>query len=159
LFMLVYYRFPGAVAALALVIYALLNLALYKLLPVTLTLPGIAGFLLSTGMAVDANILVFERMKEELRGGRKLQTAVEAGFSRAWTSIRDSQISILISCLVLYLFGTSFGASIVKGFALTLAIGTIVNVFTAVVATRTFLRLLFHLTGDWLSSRRFLLGI
>ena len=159
LFMLVYYRFPGLLADLALVLYALLNLALYKLAPVTLTLPGIAGFLLSAGMAVDANILVFERMKEELRGGRSLRAAAEAGFSRAWTSIRDSQISILISCAVLYFFGTSFGASMVRGFAVTLAIGTVVNIFTAVVATRTFVRLAFHLAGDWLRSRRWLLGV
>lgn len=159
LFMLVYYRLPGFLAAVALLLYAALNLALYKLAPVTLTLPGIAGFLLSAGMAVDANILVFERMKEELRSGRSLRAAAEAGFSRAWTSIRDSQISILISCAVLYFFGTNFGASIVRGFAVTLAIGTAINLFTAVVATRTFVRLTFHLAGDWLRSRRWLLGV
>jgi protein-export membrane protein SecD len=159
LFMLIYYRLPGGLADVALVIYALLNLALYKLLPVTLTFPGIAGFLLSAGMAVDANILVFERMKEELRAGRGLRAAAEAGFSRAWTSIRDSQVSTLIVCAVLYFFGTNFGASMVKGFALTLAIGTVINLFTAVVATRTFVRLLFHLAGDWLRSRRWLLGV
>ncbi len=159
LFMLVYYRLPGGLADIALLIYAALNLAIYKLAPITLTLPGIAGFLLSAGMAVDANILVFERMKEELRAGRSLGTAIEVGFSRAWTSIRDSQISTLIVCAVLYFFGTNFGASMVKGFALTLAIGTLVNVFTAVVATRTFTRLVFHLASDWLRSRRWLLGV
>ncbi|HHS98056.1 MAG TPA: protein translocase subunit SecD [Chloroflexi bacterium] len=159
LFMLVYYRLPGSLADVALIIYALLNLAIYKLAPVTMTLPGIAGFLLSAGMAVDANILVFERMKEELRVGRSLRTAIEAGFERAWTSIRDSQISTLIVCAVLYFFGTNFGASMVKGFAITLAIGTVINIFTAVVATRTFIRTVFHLAGEWIRSRRWLLGV
>jgi len=159
LFMLVYYRLPGLMAALALVAYALLNLALYKTVPVTLTLPGIAGFLLSAGMAVDANILVFERMKEELRAGRSLRLAVEAGFGRAWTSIRDSQFSTLIVCAVLYYFGGNFGASVVKGFAVTLAIGTLVNLFTAVVATRTLIRFMFRVAGEQLASRRWLLGV
>jgi protein-export membrane protein SecD len=159
LFMLIYYRLPGGLADIALLIYAALNLAVYRLAPVTLTLPGIAGFLLSAGMAVDANILVFERMKEELRAGKSLERSIEAGFSRAWTSIRDSQISTLLVCLVLYIFGNSFGASVVKGFALTLAIGTLTNLFTAVVATRTFIRLVFALAGDWLEERRWLLGV
>jgi protein-export membrane protein SecD len=159
LFMLVYYRLPGSLADVALLIYALLNLAVYKLAPVTLTLPGIAGFLLSAGMAVDANILVFERMKEELRTGRSLRTAIEAGFDRAWTSIRDSQASTLIVCAVLYFFGTNFGASMVKGFAITLAIGTLINLFTAVVVTRTFIRAVFHLAGGWIQSQRWLLGV
>ncbi|MFN3762490.1 MAG: protein translocase subunit SecD [Anaerolineae bacterium] len=159
LFMLVYYRVLGSAADLALLLYAVLNLALYKLVPVTLTLPGIAGFLLSAGMAVDANILVFERMKEEMRSGRSLRAAMEAGFSRAWTSIRDSQVSILIACAVLYLFGTNFGASMVKGFALTLAIGTLINLFTAIVVTRTFLRMALHLAGNWLQNRRWLLSV
>lgn len=159
LFMLVYYRILGGTADLALLLYAALNLALYKLIPVTLTLPGIAGFLLSAGMAVDANILVFERMKEEIRAGRSLRAALEAGFSRAWTSIRDSQIAILIACAVLYFFGTNFGASPVKGFALTLAIGTAINLFTAIVVTRTLLRTLLRLTGNWLQSRRWLLSV
>ncbi|MBO9371224.1 MAG: protein translocase subunit SecD [Chloroflexi bacterium] len=159
LFMLVYYRALGGVADLALLLYAALNLALYKLAPVTLTLPGIAGFLLSAGMAVDANILVFERMKEEIRAGRSLRAALETGFNRAWTSIRDSQISILIACAVLYFFGTNFGASMVKGFALTLAIGTMINLFTAIVVTRTFLRTLFRLAGNWLRTRRWLLSV
>ncbi len=159
LFMLVYYRLLGGTADLALLLYAALNLALYKLAPVTMTLPGIAGFLLSAGMAVDANILVFERMKEELRAGRTLRAALEAGFSRAWTSIRDSQISILIACAVLYFFGSNFGASMVKGFAITLAIGTLINLFTAIVATRTLLRTLFRLAGPALNARRWLLGV
>ena len=147
LFMLLYYRLPGLLADLALTIYALIVFAIYKvgipgLFPyVTLTLPGIAGFILSVGMAVDANILIFERMKEELRSGRTLMLAVEAGFQRAWPSIRDSNISTLITCAILLWYGASFGASIVAGFALTLAIGVLISLFTAVTVTRTFLRL------------------
>lgn len=159
LFMFVYYRLPGALADVALVIYVLLNFALYKLIPITLTLPGIAGFILSAGMAVDANILIFERVKEELRGGRRLSVAVEIGFTRAWPSIRDGQLSTLIICAVLFLFGTNFGASIVKGFAITLAIGTVVNVLTAVFATRTFIRLTAASAGEWLAQRSWLLGV
>lgn len=159
LFMLVYYRVLGGTADLALLLYAALNLALYKLVPVTMTLPGIAGFLLSAGMAVDANILVFERMKEEIRAGRSPRAAMEAGFNRAWTSIRDSQISILIACAVLYLFGTNFGASMVKGFAITLAIGTVINLFTALVVTRTLLRMILRLAGNWLQRHRWLLSV
>ncbi len=113
--MLIYYRLPGLLADLALILYGLFNLALYKLIPVTLTLPAITGFILSTGMAVDANILVFERMKEELRAGRSLGSAIEAGFSRAWTSIRDSNISTLITCAILFYFGSTFGAGAVQG--------------------------------------------
>ncbi len=147
LFMLLYYRLPGLLADLALTVYALIVFAIYKagvpgIFPyVTLTLPGIAGFILSVGMAVDANILIFERMKEELRAGRTLALAIEAGFQRAWPSIRDSNISTLITCGILLWFGASFGASIVAGFALTLAIGVLVSLFTAVTVTRTFLRL------------------
>ena len=159
LFMLIYYRLPGGLADAALIIYVLLNFALYKLAPITLTLPGIAGFMLSTGMAVDANILIFERMKEELRHGRKLITAIEIGFSRAWPSIRDSQLSTLIICAILFFFGTNFGASIVKGFAITLAIGTVVNIFTAVFATRTFVRQVAVSAGEWLAKRQWLLGV
>ena len=148
LFMLLYYRLPGLLADIALVIYALIVFAIYKfgipgLFPyVTLTLPGIAGFILSVGMAVDANILIFERMKEELRSGRTLSMAVESGFQRAWSSIRDSNISTLITCGILFWFGTTFGASIVAGFALTLAIGVLISLFTAITVTRTFLRLI-----------------
>lgn len=147
LFMLLYYRLPGLLADIALTIYSLIVFAIYKFgVPgvfdyVTLTLPGIAGFILSVGMAVDANILIFERMKEELRAGRTLQMAIEAGFQRAWSSIRDSNASTLITCAILLWFGASFGASIVAGFALTLAIGVLVSLFTAVTVTRTFLRL------------------
>ena len=159
LFMLIYYRLPGFLADLALIIYALLNLAVFKLLPVTLTLPGITGFLLSTGMAVDANILIFERMKEELRAGRTLAAAIGAGFDRAWSAIRDSQISTLIVCIILYFFGSNFGASIVKGFAITLAIGTMINVFTAITVTRTFILFTFDLAGEALRDKEWLLGI
>ena len=110
-------------AVLALGVYTLLTLAVFKLWPVTLTLAGIAGFILSIGMAVDANILVFERLREELRAGKTVRAAMEAGFERAWSSIRDSNVSTLITCGILYWFGTNFGASIIVGFALTLAIG------------------------------------
>jgi preprotein translocase subunit SecD len=140
LFMLLYYRFPGLLADAALLIYASLVLALFKSIPVVLTLPGIAGFILSVGMAVDANILIFERMKEELRAGKGLRLAVEQGFTRAWPSIRDSNSSTLITCAILFWFGAYFGASIVKGFALTLGIGVLVSMFTAIIVTRTFLR-------------------
>lgn len=165
LFMLVYYRVPGFLADLALAIYALLNFAVYKFgLPplfgyVTLTLPGIAGFLLSTGMAVDANILIFERMREELRSGRSLGAAIEAGFNRAWTSIRDSNISTIITCAILFYFGSTFGASMVKGFALTLIIGVMTSMFTAVTVTRTFVHFAFDVFGDSLRGKRWLLGI
>ena len=159
LFMLIYYRLPGGLADAALIIYVLINFALYKLMPITLTLPGIAGFILSSGMAVDANILIFERMKEELRRGRRLATAVEIGFSRAWPSIRDGQLSTLIICAILFFFGTNFCASIVKGFAVTLTIGTVVNVFTAVFATRTFMRQIAASAGNWLAERKWLLGV
>lgn len=159
LFMLVYYRLPGLLADLALLIYAVLTLALFKLIPVTLTLPGIAGFLLSVGMAVDANILIFERMREELRHGRTLGRAVEAGFRRAWTSILDSNVSTWITCAILFLFGNSFGASMVKGFALTLALGVLVSMFTAVVVTRTFMRATVAIAGDSLRDKKWLLGI
>ncbi|HCU97940.1 MAG TPA: protein translocase subunit SecD, partial [Chloroflexi bacterium] len=107
-----------------------------------LTLPGIAGFVLSVGVAVDANILIFERIKEELREGRQIEFAIDAGFRRAWPSIRDSNISTIITCTILFWFGSTFGASIVKGFALTLVIGVCVSMFTAIVATRTFIYVL-----------------
>lgn len=158
-FMLVYYRLPGLLACLALIIYALITLALYKLIPVTLTLPGIAGFLLSVGMAVDANILIFERMREELRQGRSLQRAVEYGFRRAWSSILDSNVSMWITCAILWWFGSSFGASMVKGFALTLALGVAISMFTAITVTRTFVHLVFGWAGEKLRERHWLLGI
>ena len=158
LFMILVYRLPGILAAIALGIYVTLNLAMYKLLPVTLTLPGIAGFILSIGMAVDANILIFERMKEELRSGRSLRLAVETGFSRAWPAIRDGNLSTLISCAVLYWFGNNFGASIVKGFAITLAVGVLLSMFTAVYVTRTFMRSFLANQGQKFLASRGLLG-
>jgi preprotein translocase subunit SecD len=141
-FMIMYYRMLGVVAVGALFIYTLIVLALFKLIPVTLTLAGIAGLILSIGMAVDANILIFERMKEELRSGKTVGSAIEAGFGRAWPSIRDSNFSTLITCTILFWFGSNFGASIVSGFALTLAIGVVCSMFSAIVVTRSFLRLL-----------------
>lgn len=158
LFMIIYYRLPGLTAALALVVYGLMNFSLYKIIPVTLTLPAITGFILSVGMAVDANILIFERMKEELRNGRSLKLATEQGFARSWPSIRDSAISTLITCLILFWFGSNFGASIVKGFAITLALGVITNIFTAVTVTRTLLRFVFGLTGDKVKDNPFFMG-
>ena len=138
-FMALYYRLPGIVADLALIAYAVLSVAIFKWIPVTSTLPGIAGFVLSIGMAVDANILIFERMKEELRDGHPLIHAIDLGWSRAWPSIRDANISTLITTAILFWFGNAYGASLVKGFALTLALGVIVSLFTAVTITRIFL--------------------
>jgi preprotein translocase subunit SecD len=149
-FMALYYRLPGLLADLALLFYALLTFALFKLIPVTLTLPGIAGFVLSIGVAVDANVLIFERMKEELRSGHKILQAIDLGFTRAWPSIRDSNLSTLITCLILFWFGNTFGASIVKGFAVTLALGVLVSLFTAITVTRTFL----HIVLDNLAFSR-----
>ncbi len=142
LFMLFYYRLPGLVADVALVIYALVVFAVFKLVPVTLTLPGIAGFILSIGMAVDANVLIFERLKEELRAGKTLGAAIDSGFNRAWTSIRDSNISTMITTAILYWFGQHFGTTIITGFATTLFIGVAISMFTAIMVTRTFLRIL-----------------
>jgi preprotein translocase subunit SecD len=141
LYMGLYYRLPGILADLALLCYALITLALFRYIPVTLTLPGIAGFVLSIGVAVDANVLIFERLKEELRSGRNLSQAIDLGWSRAWPSIRDSNFSTLITCGILFWFGSAFGASIVKGFSLTLAIGVGISMFTAIIVTRTFLHL------------------
>ena len=158
LFMLIYYRLPGGLADVALVIYALLNIAAYQRLGVTITLPAIAGFLLSTGMAVDANILVFERMKEELREGNNLREAIDQGFERAWSSIRDSNIATLVVCFILLLFGRSFGASMVQGFAWTLMIGVLISMFTAVVVTRTFVKLAIAPFAAKFNGRGWLLG-
>ena len=135
LFMILYYRLPGFLAVLSLSVYGTLILALFKMIPVTLTLAGIAGFILSIGMAVDANVLIFERMKEELRLGKELHLAIEEGFRRAWSSIRDGNASTLITAFILYEVGVSF----VKGFALTLSIGVLTSMFTAVVFTRQIL--------------------
>jgi preprotein translocase subunit SecD len=136
LFMVFWYRLPGLIAVLALIIYTIITLAVFKAFPVTLTAAGIAGFILSIGMAVDANILIFERIKEELRAGKSLAGAIEEGFSRAWFSIRDSNASSLITCVILYWFGTS----LIKGFALTLGLGVLISMFSAITITRTFLR-------------------
>lgn len=159
LFMLIYYRLPGGLADIALVIYALFNIAIYQWLGVTMTLPAIAGFLLSTGMAVDANILVFERMKEELRSGKPLDDSITAGFERAWSSIRDSNIATLVVCLILLLFGRSFGASIVQGFAITLMIGVMTSMFTAVIVTRTLVKMVMIPLIDQIKGKNWLLGL
>ncbi len=142
LFMILFYRLPGVLAVLALMIYTSLTFALYQLIPITLTLPGIAGFILSIGLAVDANVLIFSRMKEELRRGKSLRIAIDEGVRESWSAIRDSSVSTLITCTILWLFGNSFGVSIIKGFALTLGMGIVISLFTSVVITRTFLRLI-----------------
>ncbi len=145
LFMIIYYRLPGVLACLALIFYGVLVMAVFKLWPgggVTLTLAGLGGFVLSIGMAVDANVLIFERLKEELRTGRTLGAAIEAGFNRAWTAIRDSNVTTFIVCIILFLLGKNIVQSApVMGFALTLFIGVAVSMFTAIVVTRTLLRL------------------
>ena len=140
LFMTLYYRLPGLVAAMALIIYATLVMAVFKILPVTLTLSGVAAVILSIGMAVDANILIFERMKDELRAGRTLLSSINIGFDRAWPAIRDGNISTLITCGILFWFADQLGASIVQGFAVTLAIGVVISMFTAITVSRTLLR-------------------
>jgi len=142
LFMIVYYRMAGVVASLALVFYAIIVLAVFKLIPVTLTLSGIAGFVLSIGMAVDANILIFERMMEEMRIGRTLASSMEVGFSRAWPAIRDSNVSTFITCFILLWFGTKLGGQMVTGFALGLLIGVAVSMFTALVVSRNLLQVM-----------------
>jgi preprotein translocase subunit SecD len=138
LFMIIYYRLPGFIAVISLAIYVVLSLAMFKIFGFTLTLAGIAGFILSVGMAVDANILIFERMKEELRKGKTLNQAIEDGFNRAWLSVRDSNVSSLITTFIL----GYFGSSIIRGFAITLGLGILLSMFTAITITRTFLRLL-----------------
>ena len=143
LFMLFIYRAPGLIADIALIIYSLILFAIFKAVPVTLTLAGIAGFILSIGMAVDANILIFERMKEELKAGRNLFTAINSGFDRAWTSIIDSNMTTIIACVILYYFGST----IVRGFALTLAIGVLISMFSAITITKNFMHLVFG-TGE-----------
>src|SRR5581483_10660200 len=142
LFMLIYYRLPGLLADIALLCYSAFAFAVFKLIGVTLSLAGIAGFILSVGMAVDANVLIFERVKEELRAGRLLSSAIDIGWKRAWPSIRDSNASTMLTCAVLYFFGSNFGATLIVGFATTLFLGVAISLFTAVVVTRTFLNLL-----------------
>jgi len=157
-FMLAYYRFLGLVASVALIIYTCMMIAIFKLSSmssawqITLTLPGIAGFILSVGMAVDANILIFERTKEEIRRGRGIMSAIEEGFKRAWTSIFDGNVSSIITALILINLGTGF----VKGFAVTLIIGVLLSLFTAITITRTMLR---FLMGEWIEKRLWLIGI
>lgn len=141
LFMILYYRLSGFVACIALLIYGILLIAIFKLVPITLTLPGVAAFIVSLGMAVDANVLIFERMKEELRGGRTIGTAVETGFSRAWPAIRDSNVTTFIACIILAWFGQTLGAFMVTGFAITLFIGVALSMFSAITISRVLLRL------------------
>lgn len=138
LFLILWYRLPGFIAVLSLSIFVTIMLALFKLMPVTLTAAGIAGFVISMGIAVDANVLIFERIKEELRAGRTVADAVNAGFSRAWFSIRDSNISTLIGAVILFWFGTS----LIKGFALTLGMGVLISLFSGIVLSRVFLKAL-----------------
>jgi len=135
IFMIVWYRLPGVIASLSLIVYVILSLAIFKIIPVTLTAAGIAGFILSIGMAVDANVLIFERMKEELKRGKSVHDALHEGFSRAWLSIRDSNISSIITAVILFWLGTSA----IKGFALTLGLGVLISMFTAITVSRTFL--------------------
>jgi len=137
IFMIIFYRLPGLLASLSLAIYMLLILSIFKLVPVTLTLAGIGGFILSVGMAVDANVLIFSRMREELKRGKTFSQSLEDGFTRAWTSIRDGNLTTLIVAAILFGFGTSF----IKGFALTLSLGILVSMFSAIVITKNFLRL------------------
>ena len=162
LFMIAYYRVSGLLACLALAFYGVIVLAVFKLWPITLTLAGLGGFILSIGMAVDANVLIFERMKEEIRTGRTLGAAIEAGFNRAWTAIRDSNITTIIVCIILIWVGNSIvGGAPVAGFAVTLFIGVVVSMFSAIVVTRTLLRLFVggplskrtHLFSVWVSKR------
>jgi len=155
LFMGLYYRLPGLIADISIIFFALITFAIFRFIPVTLTLPGIAGFLLSTGSALDANILIFERLKEELRSGRNLAQAVDLGWKRAWPSIRDSNFATIITCTILFWFGSQFGATIVKGFSLTLALGVGVSLFTAIVVTRTILNLILNFIKPTNISRWF----
>lgn len=158
-FMLIYYRVMGVAADIALLVFIVLNLMLFKMIPVTLTLPAIAGFLISIGTAVDGNILIFERIKEEVRRGVELAEAFNVGFDRAWNSIRDSNTSTIIICGILFLFGQTPGASIVSAFAVTLALGLILNLFTAVIVTKTFLGLIIARAYNFISGRAWPLGV
>ncbi len=159
-FMMLYYRVPGVIAAASIVFFTLVSLALFVLIPITLTLPGIAGFVLSIATAADANILVLERFKEELRSGRTIRASVEAAFQRAWPSIRDSNISTLLTCIILLFFGNTFGASAVRGFALNLILGILLSMFSAMFVTRTFMRLaFFNQPSEATEQRKALLGV
>ena len=152
IFMLIYYRFLGLIASIALIIYSGIMITIFKLFGITLTLSGIAGFILSIGMAVDANILIFERTKEEIRRGRNILSALSEGFKRAWTSIRDGNISSLLTAAILYIMGTGF----LKGFAASLFIGVLVSMFTAIVITRTLLN---FFIGEWIENKLGLIGV
>lgn len=152
LFMIIYYRFLGVIATASLAVYGLITLAIFKLWPVTMTLPGTAGFIMSMGMAVDANVLIFERFKEEIKSGRSLSRAIDEGFSRAWTSIRDGNFTTIITAIILMIFATS----IIKGFAVTLFLGVLVSMFTAIIVTKNFLKLM---NENWLSKHPKLLGL
>jgi preprotein translocase subunit SecD len=147
LFMTIVYRLPGFLASLSLTFYAIMVLFIFKLIPVVLTLSGIAGFILSIGMAIDANILTFSRMREELRDGRDLKDSINNGFERSWPSVRDGNLTTLIVALILFFIGTSF----VKGFALTLIIGLLVSLFSTMVVTRSFLR---SFVGTWFEKKK-----
>ena len=153
IFMILYYRIPGLIAGITLILYASFLITVFKLIPVTLTLSGVSAAILSVGMAVDANILIFERMKDELRSGRTLLTSINVGFNRAWPAIRDGNVSTLITCVILFWFADTLGASIVQGFAATLAIGVLISMFSAITISRTFLRLVATLAiarrTDW----------
>jgi len=151
IFMILFYRFPGFLAVFALLIYSLIVMAVFKIWPVTLTLAGLAGFIMSIGMAVDANVLIFARFREELRRGKPLDAALEEGFMRAWPSIRDSNFFTIITCVILIFFTTS----VVKGFAVTLIIGVAVSMFSAIIITRNFLRLI---PSSWLEKKNWLIG-
>ncbi len=151
LFMIIYYRFLGVLSIIALAVYGLLSLAIFKLWPVTMTLSGIAGFILSIGMAVDANILIFERLKEELRAGKSLSMAIQEGFARAWPSIRDSNFTTILVSLVLI----EFSSSVIKGFAVTLLLGVLISMFSAITVTRTLLRLF---SEKWFEKHHWLIG-
>lgn len=150
IFMVVFYRFPGLLASIALMIYVAITLAIFKLIPVTMSMSGIGGFILSIGMAVDANILIFARMKEEIKSGKGLSQAIDEGFKRAWPSIRDSNFNSLIVCAILFFVATSF----IKGFAFTLALGIIVSLFSAIFITRIFLMVF---VGKWAEKAKWIL--
>lgn len=159
IFMLLYYRVVGVISVIGLLFFGLSSLAVFILLPVTLTLPGIVGFLSSVASAVDANVLVIERFREEVRSGRTIRGAVETAYQRAWLSIRDSNLSTLIICAILFVFGNTFGASAVKGFAITLTLGILISLFSAMVVTRTVMRLALYQQSEVFEGRKALLGI
>ncbi len=159
IFMILYYRVIGAISVIGLIFFGLSSMAIFILLPVTLTLPGIVGFLSSVASAVDANVLVIERFKEEVRNGRTIRGAVETAYQRAWLSIRDSNLSTLIVCAILFLFGNTFGASAVKGFAITLSLGILISLFSAMVVTRTIMREVLYQQSETFEQRKVLLGI